>query len=204
MSSTHLKKITTLAKKMRKSRPKKHRKWTEYVKDAAAKLKKKPKAKRKSSAPKRIKKRVVRKRATRKKVVRAVARVRSRKVTKRRKVVVHRVRRVGSHRSGKTNFLIPALLLGGAALIGWQLLKPKTPDPKTQVQQQYPSIRYTGNEQRDNTSANIVMWATAAGMAFDLIKQLIDKMNSSSDADVEKLKNDINDTGGIPDWIMYG
>jgi len=94
-----------------------------------------------------------------------------------------------------------ALLIGGVGLLAYQLLKPKT-NPQVPNQSQYPALVYTGNTYRDTTSKQIIDWAAASGLAIDLIKALIEKMNKSSDDAIENLKNDINETGDVPSyWV---
>lgn len=92
-------------------------------------------------------------------------------------VASHRRRRV----SGSGSNLMPIVAIGGLAVLAYFLLKPRT---TTLLPSQIPGLVTTGNAARDNSAANIVAYATAAGIAATALSKLIDSINNSSDSTV--------------------
>jgi len=198
-----LKKINARVKVLQKKHPKTKRvtlqkqAGKEYK---AGKLKVKRKVKRRV-AKRVVKRRAVkrvRKRTARKRVNRAVMRV-SKPVS--RRVYRPKVVRVKSYKaaryrrvSGTGKSLMPIVLLAGAGLIAYMLLKPK---PVTS----YPQYQPTGNPTRDAAASNILAWATAAGLAISSITKLLDAINKGSDSDVQAINNSVNSAGALPPWI---
>lgn len=177
-----LKKINERVKQLQKKHPKSKR--TTLQKQAGREWKAgKLAGKKRKSAPK--KKAVARKRKTvvHKPAKRKAAR---RKVTT-RVVVVGKIRRrrrpaakarhTRRRVSGKGPSIMPMVALGALAVGGYLLLsKGSTPQQNSYIP--------TGNYQRDNSAANVLAYATAAGLAASAIAKLIDALNNSSDSQV--------------------
>lgn len=184
-----LKAITSLAKKIRKRHPNKHRKWTNYVKEAASKLAK-PTRKRKPAVKKATRKRTVRRKAVRSTMGKTTT-MRVRRKT------VYKVRRVGARRAGSGGFsLTPLLVLAGVGIVGYKLLSKKKEDTPNTNTEPLPQIRQTSNPVRDQASNDIVQWAQAAGIAVNALAELIKSLNSKSDAEVISMRNNIDGNGG--------
>lgn len=188
-----LKKITTRAKQLKKRNPGK--KWKTLVKQAGAEYrsgklkttrKRKPAAKKRkpvrrkparrrvssASAVGTVKRRRVRRRRVARKACRVTTRVRTRTRTK----TVYR--RVGSKKSK----LGSLLLIGGALAVGYLLLKPK-PAPVQYIP--------TNNPTRNNLASDIISIVTAAGMTATQIVNLIKNLNSSNDAQVQQIYDNV-------------
>lgn len=188
-----LKKITTEAKRIRKSKPKTS--WKSAVKQAGAKYR---------AGKIRVKRKVVRKKTVRRKAVkrksaprkrrsagkvvrkRAFRRVRpagspvlfiERGQTKRsRPKRVYRVKRTKAGRysgvrrvAGRGKMMNSILLFGGLALGAYLLLRPKQP-----------LYLPTGDVARDSKASQILQYAQAAGLAATQIANLIAKLNQQN------------------------
>ncbi len=209
MATTALKKITAEAKRIRKKKPKTT--WKSAVRQAGAKYRsgkiRKPKKVGKVKKKRAAKKRSVRKKAAPKKAARKRS---SRKPTKAIQVVkvvrVTRVGRVSSPRrkrmagSGGGGFkkFMPFLLLGGAALILWHIMKPKAP----QVPAGAPPLIQTTNQSRNQQTNEILQYALAGGLALDAITKLINALNSRSDTDIRDVYDEVNQGGGLPPTLF--
>lgn len=208
--STALQKITAEAKRIKKNHPNKHRKYSGYQKEAAAKYRAGTIGKRKSAPRKKKHKAKKRKRASPRKRVAAVGKV---KTTRRKKRTVHRKRphrRKGSRRMGavkrrrssgsggiSTNKL---LLLGGLAFGAYMLFKPAA--TTTKLPAGAPPLVTTTNPVRNNQANDILAYATAGGLAIDAILKLIDHLNSQPDGEVQDIYDNIKSGYGIPSDIL--
>lgn len=188
-----LKKIQARAKKLRKRYPKK--KYSSLLKQAgkeytSGKLKPRRKAAAKKRKPAK-RKAVRRKVGTRRKAAprkrKAVRRRRAAKpkVIRRRTVVVYRTKKTRRRRSvsgfgkkGKTLLLVAAAGIGA-----YLLLKKKTPPAST--------IMQTANPTRNQTAMDIYTYANAASMTAAAIAKLIQTINSSNDAQVQKIYDNV-------------
>lgn len=167
-----LKKINARAKQLKKLHPDK--KYKTLQKQAGAEFKSgKLKAKRKKVG--KVAKIVKRKPAARKHKPRT--RVITKTVYKVRRVKVKAKRRAGvGNTVGKSSSLMPVIAIAAVAAAALYFMN----RPAPQQMQYYP----TGNVARDNTAANVIAYATAAGLTISAIAKLIESLNSSSDAQV--------------------
>lgn len=204
MGTTALKKITAEAKRIRKKHPKTS--WKSAVRQAGSKYRSGSiRGPGKAKPKKATRKRAVRKKAAPKKARRKRA---SRKVGQAKQVVVvRRVTRVGKVASprrrrmaggGGFKKFMPFLLLGGAALILWQVLKPKQP----QLPAGAPPLIQTQNQYRNQQTNEILQYALAGGLALDAITKLINALNNRSDADIQNVYDDVNQGGGLPPTLF--
>jgi hypothetical protein len=185
--SNVLKKITTRAKALKKKHP--NAQWKTLVKQAGREYrtgtipKKRKKVakvgkvsgKRRYKVTHRVKKvGAVKRRKPAKKSVRPA---RSKPVTRviRRTRTIMKVRKVGAR--SPINKLMPLLLLAGAGIIAYMILKPRTTTPAN-------TLVLTGNSTRDNSAQNLLSYATAAGLGVDAILKIINALNNSSDSAV--------------------
>lgn len=126
--------------------------------------------------------------------------------SKRRKPRRRAARKVASPRrrrsvggSGKGTGLMIAVGLGAIALL---LLtqKPATPTGTYQGQP-LPPLQPTGNYTRDSKSQELLSYAAAAGLAVDAIIKLIDRLNTSTDNEVDNIYDHVNTTGDVGNWV---
>lgn len=196
---------------------KKHRRKTKArakPKKRKATVKRRPRKRKVSAARKKPAKR--RKRRSGRKVVKQVERrsvervmtgkrrtprkhhaARKRRSRKRRVVMAgSRPRRRSVGGSGMGNKMLIGLGLGALAVY---LLTKKTAQTTTQYPTTYslPPVTQTSNYTRNTQSQDIVNYAIAAGLAADAISKIIDKLNTSSDTEVQNVYDYVNTTGNI-------
>lgn len=195
MANTALKKITTEAKRIRKSKPKTS--WKSAVKQAGAKYRagkikpRKKSAKKKAVAKKRtvkrktIKAKTAPRKVRRKKAV-GVKRKKSRKKVgavssvagRRRRTTKKYVKKVVYRRVGSGKDKTMKMLLFGALGVGAiYLLTRKNTNQQTYVP--------TGNYTRDTKAQQVISWVTAAGATASQIAALISSLNNKSDSQVD-------------------
>jgi len=195
-----------MAKKYRRktaarAKPKKRRspvKRKAHKKKVSGSVRKKPAKRRKRSSGRKVVKQVER---------RSVERVMTGKNHKprKRRSRARRVIMAGSrprHRSvggsGMGNKMLIGLGLGALAVY---LLTKKTTQTTTTTQYptayNTPQIIQTSNYTRDTQSQDIVNYAIAAGLAADAVSKIIDRLNSSSDSEVQNVYDYVNTTGNI-------
>lgn len=156
------------------------------VKRSAAK--RKP-AKRKRSTGRKLVKQVER---------RSVERVMAGKRRRRRSAPRRRVVMAGSPRrrsvgKGGGNKLLIGLAIGAAAL--WFLTKKTATTYPTNYN--LPPLTSTQNYTRNTQSQDLLNYAIAGGLAVDAIIKLIDKLNTSSDQEVQNIYDVVNTTGNL-------
>jgi hypothetical protein len=117
---------------------------------------------------------------------------RRRRPAKRRVVMAGTRRRRSVGKSGNKGLLI-GLAVGAAAL--YFLTRPRTTTPGGAYQ--LPPIAQTNNQTRNAQSNNIINYAIAGGLAIDAIIKLIDRLNTSSDNEVENIYDHVNTTGDV-------
>lgn len=156
---------------------------------------KKRKAPRKRKAPKG---RQLIKQVERSSVERVMAgRRKRRRSSKKRRVVMagqSRRRKVGGI-GGK------GLLIGlGVGALALYLLtkKPATTTPGNYV---LPPLTPTNNYTRNTQSNDLINYAIAGGLAIDAIIKLIDRLNNSSDQEVENIYDRVNTTGDFSTYV---
>ena len=214
MASSALKSITSEAKRLKKAYP--HRfdklpkksRWSKgYIKQASAIYASKhhgksPVGKKKKAAKRKVGKKVIRQ-VERKSVERVlqgrrrVARKRTtpRKRSSRRVMAGTRRRSVGKSGSANTLLLVG---LGIGAL--WLLTRSKAPTTGP-VLPQLPPLAQTSNYTRNTQSQDILNYALAAGLATNLIINLIDRLNSSSDDEVQAIHDQVSTTGDVGVYV---
>jgi hypothetical protein len=158
--------------------------------------------------PVKRKKRTVRRKAARRKPVKRRRRTVSKAVTgsvsgtrkrrrKRRVVMASRPRRrrVGSNGGGGglPKWLLP-VALGAAALY---FVTKKSTTSVTPGTYQLPPLTQTQNVTRNNQSNDLINYAIAGGLAVDAIMKLIDKLNNSSDQQVQNIYDTYHATGEL-------
>jgi hypothetical protein len=203
-----LKKIQARVKKLRKKHP--GAKFRTLQKQAGAEYRAgKLKTRRKKSAPKRKtakakrrmvsavgavkhKRTVARRRRNPKTVTvikyRTMGRVKHAKKRRKRYVkkrVVARRRKVGGMSKGTKN----ALLIGGAVVLGYLLIKSMTPAA--------PAVTLT-NPASVSSANSLVSAATAAGYSANAIASLLKEINGSTDAQVQTAAATVNSGGSLP------
>lgn len=211
--STALQKIVKEAKALRKRNPnkfnhlKKSERWSKgYIKAASAsytsssaparkpKRKKVTGTKRKPAKKRRSGRKVV-KQVERRSVERVLAGRKPARRRKRRVVMAGKSRRRSVGKSGGSKGLLIGLGLGALAL--FLLSKKSTPTYSTT---NLPPISQTQNYTRNTQANDLVQYAMAAGLAFDAIYKLIDRLNSSGDQEVQNIYDHVNTTG---DFTVY-
>lgn len=219
MSTTTLKKITSEAKRIRRHKPKTT--WKSAIKQAARRYKSgslRPRKKRVSAVKfvehgeKRSAKpaavfRVIRSGKGRFKGLKRIGRRRKMGNAK-QVVVVRRVTKVGRPASPRRHRMagsgsglkkiMPFVLLAGAALVAWQLLKPKQPQFPPGV----PPLAQTGNPVRNQQTNEILQYAMAASLGIDAITKLIQSLNNRSDSDIENIYDNLDQGGGLPPTLF--
>lgn len=223
--STALQVIVREAKHLKKKFPhrfdrlKKADRWAKgYIKQASAvyagkhkskstisrKRKKKVGVAKKKVARKPARKRAVSKKsAAGRKLVKYVERTSTERVMagrKKRRRAPRTIRQAGRRSVGKSEGsgtkMLLALAVGGALV--YFLTKKSTTTAGTY---QLPPVQQTSNYTRNTQAQNIVQYATAAGLAIDAITSLIDRLNSSSDSEVNDIYDSVNTTGDVGYWV---
>lgn len=92
--------------------------------------------------------------------------------------------------------LLTGVVLGGLAL--YMLTKSST--PTTTYPATLPPLTQTQNYTRNTQSQEVLNYAMAAGLALDSILSLIDRLNNSSDDQVDDIYNNVSLTGDIGAW----
>jgi hypothetical protein len=188
------KKATSVKKKRRAAKPVRRTK-RKPVKRVAKRAKRKAPKKRK-----RVGRRVV-KQIEKRSVEKVVAGKRRRKrktPAKGRRVVMAGTRRSRSVGKSGSKGLLIGLAVGAAAL--YFLTRSRSTTPSGGVYT-LPPINQTSNLTRNTQSSNIVNYAVAGGLAIDAIIKLIDRLNTSSDAEVEDIYDHVNTTGDVGVWV---
>ncbi len=208
--------VFTRAKSIRKKHPRKFKKWSQYVSYAAAhpaRKKRKVSGKRKTtrtktvrrSPTKKARKRSPHKRTTSRKrptVLKQVERVSIQRTVAGRKKRRRRSHSPKKHYSRRRSVsgaggggLLTALAIGG---LGYLLLTNMNKTPTTTYPAgTLPPVQQTGNYTRDSQSQDIVNYAIAAGMVANSIASLIEKLNTSSDQDVQYIYDDVSTSGNV-------
>ncbi len=179
-AGTALKKITARVKTLRKKHPKaKYKRLQQQAgkEYKAGKLKNKTARKKVSGVKRKSAKKVVRRKAARKRtpkvkvitrsiIVGTVKHKRRRKAAPKRKAV--RRRKVG----GMGSNTLPIILgIGALAAVAYFALKPATPIAQM-------AYNPTGNQTTDNKAAEIMAWASAAGLGITAITALVNALNA--------------------------
>lgn len=117
---------------------------------------------------------------------------------KRRRVVMAgrtRRRRVGSNGNGGggMKWLLPAAIGVGALYLLSKKNSPASPGGVYQL----PPLTNTQNQVRNSQSQDLVNYAVAGGLAIDAIMKLIDKLNTSSDQQVQNIYDVYHTTGSL-------
>lgn len=187
----------TAAKKKRPARKKK-RPATAKRRPAIRKKKKSARSRRKKAAPPRGKHIVkyVEKTSTEKVMNGRKKRSRGKRATK---VHVARSSRrsVGRADGGGSGKLLIGLGIGALAIYLITRNTPKQPTYPTTL----PQVLQTGNYTRNSQSQDLVNYAIAAGLAVDAISKLIDRLNSSSDQQVQTIYDSVSTTGDVGNWV---
>lgn len=159
-------------------------------------------AHKKKVAPKKVSRSAHKKSAAGRKLVKYVERTSTERVMagKKRRRAPHTIHRAGRRSVGKSEGSGIKMLLGlvaGGALV-YFLTKKSTPTTSTY---QLPPIQQTSNLTRNTQSQNIVNYATAAGLAINAITSLIDRLNNSTDEQVNDIYDSVNTTGDVGYWV---
>ncbi len=101
-------------------------------------------------------------------------------------------RRRSVGKSGGNGMLI-ALAIGAGAL--YLMSRNSTPTYPSGNYATLPPLTQTSNYTRNTQSQDIVNYALAAGLAIDAITKLIDKLNTSSDQEVQNTYDVVNTSG---------
>lgn len=155
--------------------------------------------KRKPATRKRRTARKVVKQVERRSVERVMAGKRKRSRPRKRRVVMAGTRRRRSVGKSGGNKMLLGLAIG-AATIYFLTKKPITPTYGTGYQ--LPPLTNTQNVTRNSQASNIVQYAVAGGLAIDAIIRLIDKLNTSSDQEVNNIY-DVYHTSGVQGLEYY-
>lgn len=122
-------------------------------------------------------------------------------VRKKQPYVIHKVIMAGTrrrHRSvGKTDTGMMLPILIGLGALYFLTRKPAASQSPIIL----PPITQTSNYTRNQQSQNIIAYATAAGLALSAIASLIDKLNKSSDQEVQNIYDDVNTTGDVGVYV---
>lgn len=154
---------------------------------------------RRKAAPKKRKKRKGAKRVVKQVERRSVERVmagrkKRRRSRKKRAVSGTRRRRSVGKNDGSGKMLV-GLAIGAAAI--YLLTKGSSQSPTYPSNYQLPPVMQTGNLTRNTQSQDIVNYAIAGGLAIDAIVKLIEKLNSSSDQQVQNTYDVMRTTGEV-------
>jgi hypothetical protein len=127
-------------------------------------------------------------------------RKRRRSAGRRRRVVMAgpvRRRRVGAKGGGSK--LLIGLAIGAAAI--YFLTRRTATTPIYPGGGQLPALLNTNNYTRNSQAQDVVNYAIAAGLAIDAISKLIDKLNNSSDAQVQSIHETVHTTGDVGVYV---
>jgi hypothetical protein len=161
-------------------------------------VKRKPAKRKPAKRKRRVGRKVVRQ-VERKSVERVLAGKRKRRRPRKRRVVMAGTRRRRSVGKSGGNKMLIGLAIGAAAI--YFLTKGSSPTyPGTSYQ--LPPIATTQNTTRNAQASNLVQYAVAGGLAIDAIIKLIDKLNTSSDQEVENIY-DVYHTSGVQGLEYY-
>lgn len=219
-AGTALTQIVAEAKRIRKRSPHKYDRkansWRDgYMAEASAIHRKKKRGtggtkKRKKTAKKRKRVGSITLKETHEARISRTPKRRAKKHTAKRKHTARKrsvgtVRRAGSvaprRRSvGKTGISTGLLVGLGALGIGAYLLLHK-PANTTPTLSTLPPLAATANQVRYQQSQDIVNYAIAAGLAYDTISKLIDRLNNSNDTSVQAIYDHVDSTGDLSAWV---
>lgn len=184
------KKRTTKAKRPAKRKTRRRPRKVSTVKRKAVKRKPAKRKKRRSG-------RKVVKQVERRSVERVLTGKRKPRRRRRRVVMAGRTRRrrVGSNGNGGggMKWLLPVAIGVGAL---WFLSRKNVPASPGGVYQ-LPPLTNTQNQVRNTQSQDLVNYAVAGGLAIDAIMKLIDKLNTSSDQQVQNIYDVYHTTGSL-------
>lgn len=203
MAKNALKKITAEAKRIRKKHPRTS--WKSAVKEAGRKYRTgkisapRPKPAKLAKVGAKKRKRAVKKKARKKTTAVAVTKTVVRYRTKVGKVSrPRRHRMAGSGGGSGMKKIMPFVLLGGAALILWYVMRPKQP----QLPAGAPPLVQTTNQVRNQQTNQILQYALAGGLALDAITKLINALNNRSDTDIQNIYDNVDQGGGLPPTLF--
>lgn len=174
----------------RKPIKRRKRRTVRKVRKRVTGAKRKPAKRRRRSSGRKVVKQVERKSVER--VMAGKRRRRKRRTTKRRVVMAGPRRRRVSGEGGSSKMLI-GLAIGAAAI--YFLTRSNSQTPTYPNNFQLPPIAQTGNYTRNNQSQDLVNYAVAGGLAIDAIVKLIDRLNNSSDQEVQNIYDVYQTTG---------
>lgn len=184
------KKRTTKAKRPAKRKTRRRPRKVGAVRRKAVKRKPAKRKKRRSG-------RKVVKQVERRSVERVLTGKRKTRRRRRRVVMAGRTRRrrVGSNGNGGggMKWLLPVAIGVGAL---WLLSKKNSPASPGGVYQ-LPPLTNTQNQIRNTQSQDLVNYAVAGGLAIDAIMKLIDRLNTSSDQQVQNIYDVYHTTGSL-------
>ena len=181
-----------------KRKPVKRRKTGTRKKKVGA-VKRKVTKKRKPVKPKQRAARKVVRQVERKSVERVMAGGRKHRRTRKRRVVMAGTPRRRSVGKSGGNKLLMCLAIGAAAI--YFLTRPTGPTyPGTYpgTAYQLPPLTSTQNVTRNTQASSLLQYAIAGGLAIDAIIKLIDRLNTSSDQEVQNTYDTYHATGEIP------
>lgn len=184
------------AKAAVKRKPVKRRKRTPRKRKVTG-VKRRP-VKRKPAKRKRRTGRKVVKQVERRSVERVMAGKRKRRKPRKRRVVMAGTRRRRSVGKSGGNKMLIGLAIGAAAIY---FLTKGSGTPNYGSNYQLPPLASTQNTTRNAQASNLVQYAVAGGLAIDAIIKLIDKLNTSSDQEVNNIY-DVYHTSGV-DGLEY-
>jgi len=121
---------------------------------------------------------------------------RARKRRKKRPVVMAGSRRRSVGKKGNSNLLL-ALGIGAAVYFLTKKPTPTYPPGYSQL----PPLAQTNNYQRNEQTSSVLNYALAAGLAFDAITKLIDRLNSSDDTQVKQIYDNVATTGDVGVYV---
>lgn len=109
-----------------------------------------------------------------------------------------RRRSVGDGGGGGSKMLL-GLAIGAAAI--YFLTKKTTTATNPNLYPQLPPVTQTSNITRNTQSQDLVNYAMAGGLAIDAIVRLIEKLNTSSDNEVQNIYDVVNTTGSLEYYV---
>lgn len=115
-----------------------------------------------------------------------------------RKVVMAGTRRRRVSGEGGSSKMLIGLAIGAAAIY---FLTKKSTATTYPTNYQLPPLTQTSNYTRNTQSQDIVNYALAAGLAVDAITKLIERLNSSSDQEVQNIYETSMTTGDLPYYV---
>jgi len=124
---------------------------------------------------------------------------RRRRPAKKRRIVMAGTRRRRKVGALGGNGMLIGLGLGALALY---LLTKRTGGTSYDTgSYQLPPLTPTNNNTRNTQSSDLINYAIAGGLAIDAIIKLIDRLNSSSDQEVENIYDRVNTTGDFSTYV---